>query len=236
LKINKLYILILIGVISLFVGKSSFAQGDKKFVTFSGFVIDGTNDEPLVGAYVINHRAGRGVFTNDKGYFIIDVFPSDSLLFSYLGFKKHFHIIPKNVGLNYSAVVELSIDAKMLKEVKVYPFRTEEEFKTAFLEMELPNAKEREILEKSYSSENIRRIAANQAMGSGGNYRYAMNQQLMHLQGQKEMTVNPLTNPLAWLSFIRSVKNGTFTDKTYKKGDYIPAEKGSRDNIFKAGN
>ncbi|MBP6620083.1 MAG: carboxypeptidase-like regulatory domain-containing protein, partial [Leadbetterella sp.] len=173
------------------IGYQANAQGEKKFVTFSGFVIDGSNDEPLPGAYVINDRAGRGVFTNSKGYFIIDVFPGDSILFSYLGFRKQFHIIPKNVGLDYSAVVELSIDAKMLKEVKVYPFRTEEEFKTAFLEMELPNAKEREILERNYSSENIKRMAANQAMGSVGNYRYAMDQQLMHLQGQKQVTQNP---------------------------------------------
>jgi hypothetical protein len=216
--------------------QNAHAQGEKKYVTFSGFVIDGANDEPLAGAYVINDRAGRGVFTNPKGYFIIEVFPGDSILFSYLGFKKQFHIIPKNVGLNYSAVVELSIDAKMLKEVKVYPFRTEEEFKTAFLEMELPNAKEREIIEKTYSSENIKRLAATQAMGSGGNYRYAMDQQLMHLQSQKQITMNPLTNVAAWTNFIRSVKSGSFTDKSWKKAEYVPTEKGNRDNIFKGGN
>ncbi|MBK9510599.1 MAG: hypothetical protein IPO04_14630 [Cytophagaceae bacterium] len=34
------------------------AQGEKKNVTFSGFVIDGSNDEPLAGAYVINDKAG----------------------------------------------------------------------------------------------------------------------------------------------------------------------------------
>ncbi|WP_255066948.1 carboxypeptidase-like regulatory domain-containing protein [Lacihabitans sp. LS3-19] len=215
---------------------SASAQGEKKFVTFSGFVIDGSNDEPLPGAYVINDRAGRGVFTNVKGYFIIDVFPGDSILFSFLGFRKQFHIIPKNIGLDYSAVVELSIDAKMLREVKVYPFRTEEEFKTAFLEMELPNQRERELLEKNYSNENIKRMAANQAMGSGGNYRYAMDQQMMHLQGQKQVTVNPLTNPFAWRNFIQSVKSGSLTDKAWKKGTYIPAERGSRDNIFKGSN
>jgi hypothetical protein len=154
-------------------------------------------------------------------------------LFTYLGFKKHFHIIPRGVGLNYSAVVELSIDAKMLKEVKVYPFRTEEEFKTAFLNMDLPFAAEREAIARNYNLENIKRLAANQALGAGGNYRYAMNQQMMHLQNQKQVTVNPLTNPFAILNFIKSVKNGSFLDKAYKKADYIPTEKGTRDNIFK---
>lgn len=220
----------------LIAGYNADAQGSKKFITFSGFVIDGSNDEPLPGAYVINDRAGRGVFTNSKGYFILEVFPGDSILFSYLGFRKQFHIIPRNVGLDYSAVVELSIDAKMLKEVKVYPFRTEEEFKTAFLDMELPNERERELIEKNYSSENIKRMAANQAMGSLGNYRYAMDQQLMHLQGQKQVTMSPLTNVFAWSNFIKSVKNGSLTDKSWKKGSYIPTEKGTRDNIFKGSN
>jgi hypothetical protein len=232
----KYFITTILLIVMIAIGYQANAQGEKKFVTFSGFVIDGSNDEPLPGAYVINDRAGRGVFTNSKGYFIIDVFPGDSILFSYLGFRKQYHIIPRNVGLDYSAVVELSIDAKMLKEVKVYPFRTEEEFKTAFLEMELPNAKERDIIEKNYSSENIKRMAANQAMGSGGNYRYAMDQQLMHLQGQKQVTQNPLTNVFAWSNFIKSVKSGSLTDKSWKKGTYIPTEKGTRDNIFKGSN
>jgi CarboxypepD_reg-like domain len=231
----------LVYIFSLFIAfyaisSSVFAQGEKKFVTFSGFVIDGSTDEPLPGAYVINDRAGRGVFTNSRGYFIIDVFPGDSLLFSYLGFKKQFHIIPRNMGLTYSAVVELSIDAKMLKEVTVYPFRTEEEFKTAFLNMDLPNSAEREAIERNYNLENIKRLAANQALSAGAGYRYAMDQQLMHLQNQRQVTVNPLTNPFAIMNFIKSVKNGTLLDKAYKKADYIPAEKGTRDNIFKGGN
>lgn len=234
MKLNYLKIFILILVIYAFGNYQSNAQGDKKHVTFSGFVIDGSNDEPLAGAYVINDKAGRGVFTNSRGYFIIDVFPGDSLLFSYLGFKKQFHIIPRNVGLNYSAVVELSIDAKMLKEVKVYPFRTEEEFKTAFLEMDVPNANERATIEKNYGLETIKMLAANQSIGSMGNYRYAMDQQLMHLQNQKQITMNPLTNIAALRNFISSVKNGSLTDKAWKKGKYIPTnEKGSRDQIFK---
>jgi hypothetical protein len=231
-----LYICSLVLAFIFWTNTSANAQGEKKFITFSGFVIDGSTDEPLPGAYVINDRAGRGVFTNNRGYFIIEVFPGDSLLFSYLGFKKQFHIIPKSLGLNYSAVVELSIDAKMLKEVTVYPFRTEEEFKTAFLNMELPNSAEREAIERNYNLENIKRLAANQAMGAGGGYRYAMDQQLMHLQNQRQVTVNPLTNPFAIMNFIRSVKNGSLLDKAYKKADYIPAEKGTRDNILKGGN
>ncbi|NBA86205.1 carboxypeptidase-like regulatory domain-containing protein [Emticicia sp. CRIBPO] len=235
IKNIKYTCLVLIGL-SFLLSSDAFAQGEEKFVTFSGFVIDGKTDEALPGAYIINHRAGRGTLTNSKGYFVIEVFPGDSILFSYLGFKKQFHIIPRNVDLNYSAVVELSEDAKMLKEVKVYPFRTEEEFKLALVEMELPDAKERENLEKNFSSESVKRSMSMQAMGSGANYRYAMDQQLMQLQARGTTTMNPLLNPFAWANFIKSVKNGSLKDKSWKGADYVPTEKGgSRDNIFRNG-
>jgi len=211
------------------------AQGEQKFITFSGFVIDGSTDEPMVGAYVINHRAGKGVQANAKGYFILDVFPGDSIVFSFMGFKPQYHIIPKNTGLTYSAVVELNIENKWLKEVKVYPFRTEEEFKMAFLSMDAPNEEERRIIEKNLGTATLRSIAMAMPMSSMGNYRYAMDQQLTHLHSQKMNTVNPLTNAGSWLNFIRSVKNGTVLKGLSTGNGGLPQERETRSEIFRAG-
>jgi hypothetical protein len=223
--------------LTTFLGLSEgYAQGDNKFITFTGFVIDGTNDEPLPGAYIINERAGRGTLTNEKGYFIMNVFPGDSIIFSYLGFSKQYHIIPRDVMLTYSAVVELNQDSKMLREVKVYPFSNEEEFKLALLQMELPDARERANMEENLSRENLDRAFAMQGMSADANYRYAMNQQIMNIQKRGSITTNPLTSPFAWASFIKSIKNGTFTNNAWKKGDYIPKTEGSRDAIFRGSN
>lgn len=229
------WILMCVLLLTAFDGMS---QGEKKYVTFSGFVIDGKSDEPLPGAYIINERAGRGTLTNTQGYFVIDVFPGDSLVFSFLGFKKQYHIIPRDVTLNYSAVVELREDATMLKEVKVYPFNNEEEFKLALIEMELPDARERAILEENFSKENLERAMAFQGMGAGANYRYAMNQQLQQLQNRGTLTRNPLTDVFAWSRFIKSVKDGSFSLKgTEKQGKYVlPKTAGSRDQILRSGN
>ena len=211
------------------------AQGEQKFITFSGFVIDGSTDEPMVGAYVINHRAGKGVQTNAKGYFILDVFPGDSIVFSFLGFKPQYHIIPKSTGLTYSAVVELNIENKWLREVKVYPFRTEEEFKMAFLSMDAPNEEERKIIEKNLGTSTLRSIAMAMPMNAMGNYRYALDQQLTHLQNQKMNTVNPLTNAASWLNFIRSVKNGNALKGFSLGNGTVPEERDIRGEIFRAG-
>lgn len=211
------------------------AQGEQKFITFSGFVIDRSTDEPMVGAYVINHRAGKGVQTNSKGYFILDVFPGDSIVFSFLGFRPQYLIIKKNTGLTYSAVVELDIENKWLQEVKVYPYRTEEEFKLAFLSMDAPNEEERKIIERNLGTATLRSIAMSLPMSSMGNYRYAMDQQLTHLQNQKMNTVNPLTNAGSWINFIRSVKNGTALKGFTTGNGGVPEERDTRSEIFRAG-
>ncbi|WP_367916165.1 carboxypeptidase-like regulatory domain-containing protein [Leadbetterella sp. DM7] len=226
-------LIILLGFIAL--APDAHAQGEQKFITFSGFVIDGSTDEPMVGAYVINQRAGKGVQTNAKGYFILDVFPGDSLVFSFLGFKPQYHIIPRNTGLTYSAVVELNIENKWLKEVKVYPFRTEEEFKMAFLSMDTPNEDERKIIERNLGSSTLRSIAMATPMNAMSNYRYALDQQLNHLQNQKMTTMNPLMNAGTWVNFIRSVKNGSLIKGLSESSTGVPEERDVRSEIFRAG-
>lgn len=211
----------------------AFAQGEQKFVTFSGFVIDENTDQPLPGTRVMNEQSGKGIYANENGYFILDVFPGDTLRFYFLGFKPQYHVIPRNVGLTYSAVVALDVDSKMLREVKVYPFRTEEEFKLAFLSMDSPNEEERRLIEKNLGSTTLRSLAMAAPMSATGNYRYAMDRQLQHLQNQKMFTTNPLLNPAAWIGFIKNVKSGNLF-KGYSSGT-LTEEKNSRDEIFKAG-
>ncbi len=215
----------------------SIAQGEQKSLTFSGIVIEKDSDEPLAGAYVINTRAGKGSLTNSRGYFIVDAFPGDSLVFSFMGFKPQYLIVRSDWGATYSAVVELSIDAKMLREVKVYPYRTEEEFKEAFLSMAMPNAEERRIIEKNLGGNAIRALAMAAPMSGMGNYRYAMEQQLNHAQNQRLTTLNPLFNVGSWANFIKTVKDGSFVKglKT-ETNQALPIDKGSRDDFFKQRN
>ena len=212
------------------------AQGEDKYIQFSGFVIDSKSEEALPGAYITIENAGRGVISNSKGYFILNVFPGDSIVFNYLGFSKQYHVIPREAGLNYSAVVELREDAKVLKEGTVYPFRTEEEFKDALISMNLPDERERQILRETFSQDNVNRLVAMQGMTAAGNYRYAMDQQLQQINSRGQITVNPLTNPFAWANFIQTIKSGAFKDDTWKsKYENVPREQGSRDAIFRNG-
>jgi hypothetical protein len=128
--------------------------------------------------------------------------PGDSVVFSYLGFKKQYHIIPRRLAeQSYSAVVAMQEDVQMLTEVKVYPYPTEELFKQAFVNLKLPDEKERENMARNLSAESMQRLAALTPMSAAGNYRYYLNQQWYgreSLTGRSQMTNIPFLNPFAW--------------------------------------
>jgi CarboxypepD_reg-like domain len=231
MKNRFIYLIILI---SLMVSGLSFGQGEVKYITFSGLVIDSQTKEPLPGAYITIPRAGRGTLSNSKGYFVLGVFPGDTIMFSYLGFKKQFHIIPKKTEIDYSVFVELQVDSKMLKEVKVYPFSTEDEFKQALVDMKLPDDRERKILQETYSPENIAKMASVHGMSANDNYRYSQNQFLKQIESRGQVTMNPLLNPFAWVNFVKSVKSGAWKDKAWKAGaNTAPSDNITRDEFFR---
>lgn len=214
------------------------AQGNEKAVIFTGIVVGGVKSEPLPGAFVFNSSAGRGTIANESGYFILAVFPGDSIIFSYVGFKKQYHIIPKKVEQSYSAIVDLKEDVKLLAEVKVYPYPTEELFKEAFVNYVLPDAKDRNNLAKNTNERSMAMLAHTMGMGASANYRNFMNNQQNAIinKGFTNSISTALMNPIAWMSFIQSVKKGDLTRKDWKgitdvgPNETIPREKIIRKN------
>lgn len=214
------------------------AQGQEKLIMFTGIITAGKTSEPLPEAYISIPRAGRGVLSNNVGYFAIPVLPGDSIVFSYVGFKKQYHIIPRRLTeTSYSAVVAMQEDVQMLTEVKVYPYPTEELFKQAFVNLKLPDEKERENLARNTSAESMQRLAALTPMSAGANYRYYLNQQWYgreSMTGRSQMTTIPFLNPFAWANFIKSVKNGDLKKKDFRQElNATPKEGLSRQDILK---
>lgn len=231
MKRNLTYLFIFI---CLIISNLAHSQGEIKYVTFSGVVIDGQTKEPLPGAYITLPQAGRGTLSNARGYFGIAVFPGDTVVFSYLGFKKQFHVIPKKADVDYSVFVELQVDSKMLKEVKVYPFSTEEEFKQALVDMKLPDERERQILRETYSTENVAKMASVHGMNSYDNYKYGQNQVIQQIHNRGSVTTNPLLNPFSWANFVKSIKSGAWKDKSWKAGaEAAPSDNVTRDQYFR---
>ena len=213
------------------------AQGQDNQVTFTGIITGGKSNEPLPLARIFIPRAGKGVLSAMNGYFALPVIPGDSIVFSYVGYKTQYYIIPRRLPeTTYSAVVALQEDVTMLSEVKVYPYPTEELFKQALINMKLPDQRDRDALAKNTDPQALLRAMAATPMGALSNHQYFMNQQFLGREsfaGRNTVTTFPFLNPFAWANFIQSVKRGDFKTKAYRQGlNNAPAETIRRDQIL----
>ena len=220
---------------SFFSNHSTFAQGQDKSVIFSGKVVSDRTSDFLPNAYVFNPQSGRGTLTDDFGDFSLYVYPGDSLVFTYVGFKKKYYIIPRTNEQMQSAIIHMAEQVTMLAEVKVYPYNTEEAFKKAFIEMKLENEAGRKALEKNLEQSKLNVLALQAGLSGNGNFRN-FSDQMTYSMANRNFQQSPLmafTNPFAWANFIKSVKNGDLKKTGYKKAyEDAPTEGISRQKFM----
>jgi hypothetical protein len=226
---------ILLVCFSLLVNGSIFGQGQDKSVIFSGKVVSDRTSDFLPNAYVFNPQSGRGTLTDDLGDFSLYVYPGDSLVFTYVGYKKKYYIIPRLNEQTQSAIIHMAEQVTMLAEVKVYPYNTEEAFKKAFLEMKLENEAGRKALEKNLEQSKLNVLALQAGLSGNGNFRN-FSDQMTYNMANRNFQQSPLmafTNPFAWANFIKSVKNGDLKKTGYKKAyEDAPSEGISRQKLM----
>jgi hypothetical protein len=235
---NKAKLLVLSVVslcLSCFVNTSVFGQGQDKSVIFSGKVVSDRTSDFLANAYVFNPQSGRGTLTDDFGNFELYVYPGDSLVFTYVGYKKKYYLVPRTNEQMQSAIIHMAEAVTMLAEVKVYPYNTEEAFKKAFLEMKLENEAGRKALEKNLEQSKLNVLALQAGLSGNGNFRN-FSDQMTYNMANRNFVQSPLmafTNPFAWANFIKSVKNGDLKKTGYKKAyEDAPSEGVSRQKIM----
>ena len=189
---------------------AAFSQGQDKTVLFQGRVVASSNAEFLPLAYIFNPQAGRGALSDNFGQVDMYVFPGDSLVISYVGYKKKYYIVPRDTELVHQVIIPMEEMTTMLRDVKVFPHSSEEEFKQAFLAMDVRNAKERDNARNNLEQSKLNVFALQAGMGASSNFRN-FSDMMISSQANKSFFNSPmlaLTNPFAWISFIKSVKNG----------------------------
>ena len=209
------------------VSLAAFSQGQDKTVLFQGRVVASSNSEFLPLAYIFNPQAGRGALSDNFGQVDMYVFPGDSLVISYIGYKKKYYIVPRDMELVHQVIIPMEEMTTMLREVKVFPHSSEEEFKQAFLAMQLRDAQQRENARNNLEQSKLNVFALQAGMGASSNFRN-FSDMMISSQANKSFFNSPmlaLTNPFAWISFIKSVKNGDLKRKDYKKAyEFLPKE------------
>jgi hypothetical protein len=185
----------------------------KDLVQFSGAVVTGDSLHPVPFTHIIDHNTSFGTISDYYGYFSFVARKGDSITFSAVGFKKGLFIIPDTIKSNrYTLFQVMNTDTIYLNETVIYPWPTKEQFKEAFLALELADD-DMEIARKNLDRYDLYVRAEAMPMDGSMNYRNYIDQTVNKLYYAGQTQPISLLNPFAWAQFIKAWQDGKFKRK-----------------------
>jgi signal peptidase I len=183
------------------------------YVQVSGIVVTGSHLEPVPFVTVLEKTTYRGTNSDYYGFFSFVVMPGDTIVFSSIGYKKSYYVLPDSLkDGRYSLIHVIQEDTIQLAQLDVYPWPSREQFRDAFLNTDIPN----DDLTRAQKNLDPEVLALKQeAYPAGGslNFKWQMNQVKSQLYYAGQAPPNNLLNPIAWSKFIQAWKNGDFKSK-----------------------
>ena len=191
----------------------SLAQDTGDLIQFSGVVLTSDSIQPVPFAHIIDITTGYGTISGYNGYFSFVAGKSDTIVFSAMGFKKQEFIIPDSItGDRYTIIHVMTSDTIFLSETVIYPWPSREQFREAFLNLEIPDDNY-EIAMKNLARSEMARRAEAMPMDASMNYRHYIDQTISKYYYAGQTQPITLLNPFAWAEFIKAWKEGRFKKK-----------------------
>ena len=195
----------------------SYAQNqpfdDDDVIQFSGIVVNADSLDPVPYTSIIIDNTRRGTLSDYYGYFSFVALKNDTIVFSSMGFKKNTFIIPDTITQKrYSLIHVMNADTIMLTPTLIYPWPTVEEFKKAFVELDIPDD-DLEIARKNLDKAEMKDRMMNYQMDGSMNYKNYMQNESSKLYYYGQTTPITIFNPFAWAQFIKAWKEGKFKRK-----------------------
>jgi len=197
-------------VICILTTALAFGQKDEDLIQFSGVVITGDSLSPVPFTNVLIEQSNRGTMTDYYGYFSFVAQKGDSVLFSAVGFQRSRYVIPDSLESNKYSLIQIMVqDTIQLQPAVIYPWPTREQFKEAFLALEVPDTDADRAARNLARADMIARMDA--AMPSGGEtFKYSMQEYQSQIYYAGQAPPQNIFNPLAWAKFIEAWKRGDF--------------------------
>jgi len=192
--------------------QSAFSQTDK-LVQLSGLVLTSDSLMGIPYATVIIKHQARGTFSNYQGFFSLVAALGDTIKFTGVGFKTEMVVIPDTLSKSrYSIIQLLTQDTVYLPETVIYPWPTKDEFRQAFLTMNVPDD-DLDRARRNLEREKLKEIGESMETDAKEttDYYYRMEAQRFSYTGQ--IPPQNIFNPFAWAKFIDAWKRGDFKKK-----------------------
>jgi len=187
------------------------ASQEKRLVQLSGTV---KNEllQPMPFAHILVLDSYRGAITNNFGNFSLVVEEADSVLISSVGYKRKYIEVPRNLPSNFLTIeVILQVDTIAISEARIYPWKNYEEFREAFVNLNLPDE------DSERARRNIALIRTQIIMdhepSACANFQHIMEQQYQQTFIQGQLPSYQLLNPFAWAKFFKALKRGDFKSR-----------------------
>jgi len=186
-----------------------YNQRDEKLIQFSG-VVRNEYLQPLQFVHILILNKSRGTISDTRGVFSFVVEPRDTILFSAVGFKRTGVVIPDTLlSFNYPMDVVMQTDTIEIREVIILPWKTYQEFKQAFISLELPD----DDLERAFH--NLAMIHAqihnpDAPPDPDVNYQYQLREQFNARYSLGQTPYYSIFDPMRWAEFFKYLKEGKF--------------------------
>lgn len=204
----------LLSIVLVLLSLSSLAQiNDNDLIQFSGVIVSRDSLSPVPFATILVKNTNRGTTSDYYGYFSFVAMPGDTLVFSSVGYKKSYFIVSDSLaGERYSLIQSMLRDTIELDMVNIYPWPSADDFKEAFLALDVPDD-DLEIARKNLSPEVLAERSASMPMNGSLNFKWQMQQQMSQLYYAGQYRPIQLFNPIAWAQFVQAWKRGDFKRK-----------------------
>jgi hypothetical protein len=199
----------LIGILLMFVSLSAFAQKEKPLVQFTGVIYNADSAGVVVPYVTITNNSYRNATTvaSYNGYFSFVVHEQDTLTFTAVGYSALQVVIPANLpNKSYTTQIKIKPQITNLPVFRVFPWATTDEFRRDFVTAKLADD-DLEIARKNISRASL--AALTTSLPRDGQEIQAANAGQMHTNIVNSHSItNPLLNPLAWGSLIKTITDG----------------------------
>lgn len=183
---------------------------DPDVIQFSGVAVNAEDLEPVSFTNIIIKGTRRGTISDYYGYFSFVALKNDTIQFSAIGYKTNDFVIPDTITKNrYSLIHVMDSDTILLAPTVIYPWPTEDEFKKAFVTLDIPDD-DLEIAKKNLAKAEMKERAFHMKMDGSMNYQNYIDQQTSKLYYAGQTQPINLFNPFAWAKFIKAWKEGKF--------------------------
>lgn len=197
---------------SLTLATASQAQSPR-LIQYSGVVLSTDSiTTPVPFASIFNKSIRLGVIANYQGFFTFAARVGDSIEVTSVGYKKGLVVVPDIPdNESYTSLIFLEPDVKTLPEARVYPWFSKDQFRDAFIHLNIPDD-DLERARKNLDADKLRELGETvrdgtlNATRSLQNYSYTY-----YYQGQYQPQA--ILSPSAWMQFFNALQNGAFKKK-----------------------